>query len=73
MVFWALLFIGHGESLTSPRTYYRHHLLAHSAEVALTDAATVLDDAATKCFWLSRGLPALAWTSSTVSGAVSPE
>ena len=51
----------YGESRASPCTFRRHHLAAHSAAVAYTDAATLLSDAASKAFWLARGQPEHAW------------
>ena len=63
----------YGTSRSSPATFYAHHLAAHSAAVVFTDAATVLEDAATKCFWLARGMPELAWSATTSSGAADPD
>ena len=55
-------------SKASPSTFRRHHLAAHAAAVVFTDANTVLDDAATKSFWLARGMPDFAWTAATACG-----
>ena len=46
---------GYGRAKSSPRDYYRHYLAAHGAAVAFADATTVLNDAANKSFWLTRG------------------
>ena len=56
-------FTRYGVSRASPRTFRRHHLAAHAAAVAFTDAATLLSDAASKSFWLARGQPEHAWPS----------
>ena len=45
----------YGVSRASPRDFYSHHLVAHSAAVVFADVTTILDDAANKSFWLSRG------------------
>ena len=34
----------YGQSPASPRTYYRHHLAAHSAAVVFADVVTIHDD-----------------------------
>ena len=59
----------YGASRTSPGTFYRHHLAAHAAAVVFTDAATLVDDATTKSFWLARGMPELAWSAATACDA----
>ena len=45
----------YGRAKSSPRDFYRHYLAAHSAAVAFADADAVLNDAANKSFWLTRG------------------
>ena len=62
-------YTNYGVSKSSPSTFRRHHLAAHAAAVVFTDAATVLDDAATKSFWLARGMPELAWSATTACGS----
>ena len=59
----------YGASRTSPSTFHRHHLAAHAAAVVFTDAATLVDDATTKSFWLARGMPELAWSATTACAA----
>ena len=59
----------YGASRASPTTFYRHHLAAHAAAVVFTDAATLVDDATTKSFWLARGVPELAWSATTACDA----
>ena len=45
----------YGESRSSPRDFYRHHLAAHSQAVVFADVSTLLDAAANKAYWLARG------------------
>jgi len=59
----------YGVSSSSPSTFRGYHLAAHSAAVVYSDVTTLLDDAATKSFWLARGMPDLAWTAAPVCGA----
>ena len=59
----------YGTSRSSPSDFRRHHLAAHAAAVVFTDAATLLDDASTKNFWLARDMPDLAWTATTACSA----
>ena len=40
--------------------------------VVFTDAATLLDDAATKNFWIARGFPDYAWSSEAAGVALCP-
>ena len=65
-------YTAYGASASSPSTFRRHHLAAHSAAVVFTDAATLLDDVATKGFWLARGFPEHAWTSETAGESSAP-
>ena len=41
----------------------------YAAAVVFTDAATLVDDATTKSFWLARGMPELAWSATTACDA----
>ena len=44
----------YGVARSSPATFYRHHLAAHSAAVVHADATTILNTVASLSFFLTQ-------------------
>ena len=44
----------YGDSTASPRSFYLHHLAAHSAALVFADVTTILNDAEHRSFVLTR-------------------
>ena len=50
-------YTSYGASPSSPGTFYRHHLAAHSAAIVHADATTILDKVAALSFFLCKQRP----------------